>query len=149
MCETAQPLSDPLQFYSHVQSNATEINPNTMNLPQDTIIKVGRGGVSNQGNKKGENRTYFNQETRKLSKRLTKHTHNKQHYHQTPQINTSQREKKTKKLNVQLGRGRQKRVHKSIIINRCIPGLMLQYSKCVQNKGFVESLPCNNPCESD
>lgn len=44
-----------------------------MNLPQDTIIKVGRGGVSNQGNKKGENRTYFNQEARKLSKT----THNK------------------------------------------------------------------------
>jgi len=33
---------------------ATEINPQTMNLPQDTIIKVGRGGVSNQGNKKKE-----------------------------------------------------------------------------------------------
>jgi len=44
-----------------------------MNLPQDTIIKVGRGGVSNQGNKKkGENRTYFNQETEKLFEKLNK-----------------------------------------------------------------------------
>lgn len=47
-----------------------------MNLPQDTIIKVGRGGVSNQGNKKGENRTYFNQEARKLSKTNKTHTKN-------------------------------------------------------------------------
>lgn len=47
-----------------------------MNLPQDTIIKVGRGGVSNQGNKKGENRTYFNQEGRKLSKTNKTHTTN-------------------------------------------------------------------------
>lgn len=49
-----------------------------MNLPQDTIIKVGRGGVSNQGNKKGENRTYFNQETKKLFESQTKHEHTKQ-----------------------------------------------------------------------
>lgn len=28
---------------------ATEIKPQTRNLPQDIIIKVGRGGISNQG----------------------------------------------------------------------------------------------------
>jgi len=30
-----------------------------MNLPQDTIIKVGRGGVSNQGNKKRREQNIF------------------------------------------------------------------------------------------
>lgn len=42
-------------------SVAKEIKPQTRNLPQDIIIKVGRGGISNQGEgtKKGREHNIF------------------------------------------------------------------------------------------
>lgn len=46
--EMVQPLSGSLHmFFSVIQ--VTEVNPQTMNLPQDTIIKVGRGGGQQPG----------------------------------------------------------------------------------------------------
>lgn len=42
--EMVQPLSGS---FSVIQ--VTEVNPQTMNLPQDTIIKVGRGGGQQPG----------------------------------------------------------------------------------------------------
>ncbi len=46
--EMVQPLSGSLHMFFSV-IKVTEINPQTMNLPQDTIIKVGRGGGQQPG----------------------------------------------------------------------------------------------------
>ncbi len=48
LSEMVQPLSGSLHMFLSV-IKVTEINPQTMNLPQDTIIKVGRGGGQQPG----------------------------------------------------------------------------------------------------
>lgn len=78
--EMVQPLSGSLRL-----SKATEINPQTINLPQDTIIKVGRGGVSNQGNKKERTEhILIRKPGNSLKDQQNMYTQNKQQYYQTP-----------------------------------------------------------------